>query len=208
MMKWLRSLGSSQDSAPDRALRAFSLLSDPEEIENVWDEMDQIADVIWEQIERACSDPDVDGLKRQSGLVWMGYTKANRDQLLPSQVEAQLTELMVWALSHEANNVLIGGALACLDALGHDQKEATAMEVFGRLGDASARRYWLLLKVRTLPMLTLVAESLREFEPEELAKLTGAFRQFRPEDRPVLQQILQGHSHPLLTLAWSSSDIK
>ncbi|MEZ4461101.1 MAG: hypothetical protein R3E66_15540 [bacterium] len=207
MLKWLRSLGSSHDPA-DRALRAFSLLSDPDEIENVWDAMDQTPDAIWDRVQAVCSDPETNALTRKSGLIWMGYTTSNRGEPLPPHVQTQLVDLVVWALGHEANNVLIGGALACLDALDAVEKEATAIEAFRRLGDASARRYWLTLKVRTVPMLTLVAESLREFEPEELAKLTGAFRQFGPEDRPALEAIMQGHTHPLLTLAWTSTDRK
>lgn len=189
MMKWIKKLSrQNEPRSLDGLQKRILELSDDEELEELWDLMDQSTDVALPIVQDIINDSNAETLPRLSSLIWLAYTLANNGQRPADDLVKELPHAITWALRFEANNVLIGGALGTLDSLLPEEKETIALSVFDALGSASARRYWLLLKVRTDAMLAAVTASMRAFEPDERAKLVGAFRQFHENDIPLLQR--------------------
>lgn len=200
MFDWPKKVNKRSPTAA-AALSALTHLNSADEVEEVWDQMDQVTDEIWDDVVSAIQDGMLTSEQSKCALIWCGYTQSNRGQPLGVPVREALVALSVWALSHEANNVLIGGALACLDALQGDEREAVAIEIFREAGPHSARKYWLLLKVRTEAMLREVANSFDSVDLLDQAKINGAFRQFKSEDLAVLRRVAAETPHRLFDIA-------
>lgn len=188
MLKWFQKFVGENTSTPNNLVARLAALEDDEELEEIWDGMDANPEAVAQGVRALFDAPDVPDHVRYSAAIWLGYTRANRGEPLPEGVGDVLEDASVWALTCEANNVLIGGALGCFDALTPADREALALRVFERLGDGSARKYWLLLKVRTDAMMEAVVASFREFSADERAKLAGAFRQFHADDLPLIER--------------------
>lgn len=189
MLKWFKNLTqNSQPLSPTSLESRIRNLSDDEELEELWDLMDQAPQLALPVAQKIIADKGIAPLPRYSSLIWLAYTQANGGHRPDPHLVDELQDAITWALKFEANNVLIGGALATLDPLDPEEKEHIALNVFAALSEQSARRYWLLLKVRTDAMLAAVTASMRPFEPDERAKLVGAFRQFQHKDIPLLQR--------------------
>jgi len=159
-------------------------------IEDVWDAMDQVPDELLPQVETLIRQDRLGEYPRHCAILWHAYTLSNRGEHVAEFLKPSLEDSVYWALTFEINNVLIGGALGALDGLSDDERERLALAVFERLGASNARKYWLLLKVRTDAMLKTVAQSFDRL-PEDRAKMVGAFRQFRAEDLPLLKKYHQ-----------------
>lgn len=194
MLKWIKSLNekpleTSLSTAHD-TLESLVRIANDGVIEDVWDAMDQLPDVLLPQVKRLICEDRLGEYPRHSAILWHAYTLSNRGQQVADFLKPWLEDSIHWALTFEVNNVLIGGALGALDGLEVDERERIALAVFARLGRSNARRYWLLLKVRTDKMLGAVAESFEQL-PEDRAKMVGAFRQFEINDLPLLEKYHQ-----------------
>jgi hypothetical protein len=174
-------------AAAEAALEGLVGVASDGVIEDVWDAMDQVPDELLPQVEALIRQDRLGEYPRHCAILWHAYTLSNREQGVAEFLKPSLEDSVHWALTFEVNNVLIGGALGTLDGLSDDERERMALAVFDRLGEANARKYWLLLKVRTDAMLIAVAQSFDRL-PADRAKMVGAFRQFRAEDLPLLKK--------------------
>ncbi len=191
MLKWLKSFSEkppeTSRSTPEDALESLIQIASDGVIEDVWDAMDQFPQELLPQVETLIREERLGEYPRHSAILWHAYTLSNRGQEVADFLKPWLEDSIHWALTFEVNNVLIGGALGALDGLTADERERTALSVFARLGASNARRYWLLLKVRTDEMLGVVAKSFEQL-PQDRAKMVGAFRQFESRDLPLLKK--------------------
>lgn len=194
MFNWFKTPKETPEETPfvdaEAALEGLVRIASDAVIEDVWDAMDQVPDELLPQVENLIRQDRLGEYPRHCAILWHAYTLSNRGQSVAEFLKPSLEDSVHWALTFEVNNVLIGGALGALDGLSDDERERVALAVFERLGDTNARKYWLLLKVRTDAMLRAVAQSFDRL-PEDRSKMVGAFRQFRAEDLPLLKKYHQ-----------------
>ncbi len=194
MFKWFKNLNEKPEEtrfvAAEAALEGLMGVASDGVIEDVWDAMDQVPDELLPQVEALILQDRLGEYPRHCAILWHAYTLSNRGERVAEFLAPLVEDSVHWALTFEVNNVLIGGALGALDGLSDKERERLALAVFERLGKTNARRYWLLLKVRTDAMLNAVAQSFERL-PEDRAKMVGAFRQFGPEDLPLLHKYHQ-----------------
>lgn len=194
VIKWLKSFGEKppdiKKPTSEEALTGLMQIASDGVIEDVWDAMDQLPEQLLSQIEQLIQEDRLGEYPRHSAILWHAYTLSNRGQGIATFLQPILEDSIHWAFTFEVNNVLIGGALGALDGLAEKDRERMALSVFHRLGDTNARKYWLLLKVRTDAMLDAVAKSFERL-PEDRSKMVGAFRQFDPNDLPLLKKYHQ-----------------
>lgn len=193
MLDWLKKLlpaGPPPAAEPpptaEEALTRLQTLASDAMIEEVWDGMDLHASELESVVKQRLIEGTLGRYPSHAATIWLAYQRGNREELADDVVVDRLEDSVVWALGFEENNVLIGGALGALDALEPSRREAMALRVFEAMGDDSARRFWLLLKVRTDAMMQVVADALEAYRPELRPKMAGVFRQFRPEDVDLL----------------------
>lgn len=194
MFKWFKNVNEKPEEtrfvAAEAALEGLVSVVSDGVIEDVWDAMDQVPDELFAQVETLILENRLGEYPRHCAILWYAYTVSNRGETVVEFLKPLLEDSVHWALTFEVNNVLIGGALGALDGLSDDERERLALAVFERLGETNARRYWLLLKVRSDKMLGAVARSLDRLPPDR-SKMVGAFRQFGPEDLPLLTKYHQ-----------------
>jgi hypothetical protein len=193
MLEWLKKLLPSpprEESAPpptaDEAFARLQTMASDAVVEDVWDGMDLHGDELEPRVRAHLLDGTLGPYPAHAATIWLAYRRGNAGRTADEEVLERLRESITWALQFEENNVLIGGALGALDAVPSPRREEMALTVFEELGDDSARRYWLLLKVRSDAMMKAVTRALRAYRPALRPKMAGAFRQFGPEDVDVL----------------------
>lgn len=213
MFEFLRRLRKGSEAPPpidpQDALRRLAQITSDAVIEDVWDAMDQCADAIEGEVRERMLQKQLGEYPLHAATLWLGYQRGNVGAEADEALRGRLVDSIVWAFRFEENNVLLGGALGALDAIAAPERETVALHVFDELGPESARRYWLLLKVRTDEFVRHAFEALDAFartlpEPPEPAdpespdfvdflerlgprrRMAGAFRQFTADDVDVL----------------------
>lgn len=214
MFKFLQRLTHGVKPAPDvkpaEVLARLETITSDAVIEDVWEAMDHCSEEIFSDVAELVRRRASGVYPYNTALIWWAYTLGNNGDTIKKELLDSLAAAITWAFRFEENNVLIGGALGALDAVPSSHRQEVATDVFDALGDASSRRYWLLLKVRDDKFVGRVVEALDRFarklppmasdaaDPEDPAfiallealeprrRMAGAFRQFGPQDATVL----------------------
>lgn len=192
--------------SPDDAMARLCALTSDAAFEDAWDAMDSCAGAIEDEVRAALREERLGEYPAHAAAIWLGYTLGKSGRTLEASLHPHLARSVAWALRFDENTVLLGAALGALDALEPPARERLALDAFDAAGADHARRYWLLLKVRTRPFLTRVVAELQQFEPPAAAdgdaedpdfaptptavnRMAGAFRQFEPEDFEALAEV-------------------
>lgn len=202
MLEWLRQRFAGKPEVdpvdPEEALGSLRIVTSDATFEVVWEAMDGCAPQIEEEVSAAIRTKQFGEYPLHAATIWLGYTMGAGGRRLPEDLEDQLVASIAWAMGFDENTVLLGGALGALDSLDPAAREAAALRIFEIAGPGHARRYWLLLKVRSDAMMTVVVEALTAwrsesdgadpadeeyvYSPTAANRMAGAFRQFRAED--------------------------
>jgi hypothetical protein len=191
MLDWIKRLLPAPEPAappptPAEALARLQTMTTDVVVEDVWDGLDLHAVELEPEVRQLLVDGTLGPYPAHAATIWLAYRRGNVGRVAEPEILDRLEDSVTWALQFEENNVLIGGALGALDSVPEERREALALAVFEAMGEGSARRYWLLLKVRTDAMLDAVSDALERYDPRRRAKMAGAFRQFQPEDVALL----------------------
>lgn len=213
MLRFLRRLRRSRTAPsappPEEVLACLSSMTSDAVIEDVWEGMDRCAADIFDEVRERVRARSLGAYPLQAATIWLAYHCADSRIEVEPWLSDRLEEAVTWGLQFEQNNVLVGGALHALDAVGPSEREAIAIAVFDALGHDSSRRYWLLLKVRSDAFVARVVDALDDFgrrhppleptdDPESAAhlerlkaheprrRMAGAFRHFGEDDADVL----------------------
>lgn len=190
MLDWIRKFLPRPETAkpptPDQALTRLQMLISDAAIEDVWEGLDWHGEQLEPRVRELVDHESMGEYPMHAAILWLCYRQGLRDEVVAARRVAQLRKSIEWALRFEENQVLIGGALGALEAISPEEQTGVALDVFSALGKESARRYWLLLKVRSDAFVAEVARALEEYAPAQRPRMAGAFRQMSPDDVDVI----------------------